>query len=259
VSQLLPLWAIEAVLPRVEEGMWRLQGVGGWAASLDDETRVASRHLPDHGAVVFDVGAHAGAWSSALLARAGSAIARIYAFEPSAAHAAAIAKLPSTLAEHVPKAVSDHEGSTTLFSDERGSGLASLHKRRLEHHGVAHRAQEVVRTITLDAFCAERGIDRIHFLKMDIEGHELQALHGAQRLLLERRVDALSFEFGGTNIDSRTYFRDFWYLLSGAGFRIARILPGGRLVDIARYTESLEIFTTTNYVAVLEKDAKAPP
>jgi hypothetical protein len=48
-------------------------------------------------------------------------------------------------------------------------------------------------------------------VKMDIEGHELTALKGFGAALDVARV--LQFEFGGCNIDSRTYFQDFWYFL----------------------------------------------
>jgi hypothetical protein len=89
-------------------------------------------------------------------------------------------------------------------------------------------------------------------MKMDIEGHELFALRGAQRALTSRKIGALSFEFGCGNINSRTFFRDFWNLLNGSGFDIWRIAPGGREVRIIEYYEDLEYFRgATNYVAAL--------
>ncbi len=36
-----------------------------------------------------------------------------------------------------------------------------------------------------------------HFLKLDIEGHELAALQGAQKLLSRGAVDVIQFELGG--------------------------------------------------------------
>jgi FkbM family methyltransferase len=239
---------VQTALPQIEQRLRLLQGVGGWA-SVDDEVTVAVRCLPDAGAVVFDVGARVGVWSRALLARAGSKVGRIYAFEPASPHRAALAELPADVVEHVAMAVSATNGHATLFADGAGSVLASLHRRRLGHFGLAHVAQEEVSTVTLDAFCGQRGIERIDFLKMDIEGHELEALRGAERLLRERRIEALSFEFGGCNIDSRTYFQDFWYLLTGVGFRLGRVLPGGRVARITSYAESLEAFATTTYLA----------
>ena len=114
-----------------------------------------------------------------------------------------------------------------------------------------------VPTITIDEFAAEHGLTTIDLLKMDIEGHELEALHGAANLLGAGRIKALTFEFGGCNIDSRTYFQDFWYLLTGYGFRLYRLLPGAGLMPIQKYTEDLESFVTTNYAAILGEDRGA--
>ena len=62
-------------------------------------------------------------------------------------------------------------------------------------------------------------------------------------------VDALQFEFGGCNIDSKTYFKDFFSLLSTThGFKLYRLAPKKRLVEMNRYIEALECFTWQNIV-----------
>ena len=45
-------------------------------------------------------------------------------------------------------------------------------------------------------------------MKIDVEGHELDVLKGFGELI--KKVRLIQFEFGGTNIDSKTYLRDFW-------------------------------------------------
>ena len=88
---------------------------------------------------------------------------------------------------------------------------------------------------------------------MDIEGHELHALRGAARILKRRGVDAIEFEFGSANVNSRTFFRDYFDLLTAAGFAISRIAPGGTLFPVRIYHERLEYFRgATNYLAVLQ-------
>ena len=81
-----------------------------------------------------------------------------------------------------------------------------------------------------------------------IEGNELNALHGAQRMLDEGKIDVIQMEFGGCNIDSRTYFRDFWNLLS-AKYKVYRVLLDG-VEEITEYRDILEIFFCTNYLFV---------
>jgi hypothetical protein len=85
-------------------------------------------------------------------------------------------------------------------------------------------------------------------LKIDVEGHELAILSGGQEMLSSRRIRALQFEFGPANIASRTFFFDFWSMLREQ-YRIWRIIPGG-MVPIETYGEHLEVFLTTNYLAV---------
>ena len=66
----------------------------------------------------------------------------------------------------------------------------------------------------LATFCATEGIEHIHFLKLDVEGHEVAVLRGAQGMLNRGAISMIQFEFGPANIYSRSYFYDFWSLLS---------------------------------------------
>jgi hypothetical protein len=94
-------------------------------------------------------------------------------------------------------------------------------------------------------------IEVIDFIKMDIEGAELDALHGATASLRAGKIRAIAFEFGCGNVNSRTYLRDFWDLLIPFHFSVFRITPGGALMPIAEYSEELEYFKdVSNYVAL---------
>jgi len=107
---------------------------------------------------------------------------------------------------------------------------------------------EAIKLTTIDAYCAENQIERIHFLKLDIEGHELNALNGAKKMIKDNRIDFIQFEFGGCNIDSRTYFQDFYYFLKD-NYTIYRILKDG-IYELSNYKEIYEIFITTNFLAI---------
>jgi hypothetical protein len=84
-------------------------------------------------------------------------------------------------------------------------------------------------------------------VKIDVEGHELDVLKGFGDLLSQIRL--VQFEFGGCNIDTRTFFQDFWNLFSQAGFALYRLSPLGPIA-IKNYAEDLESFVCTNYIAV---------
>lgn len=142
-------------------------------------------------------------------------------------------------------------GTCELFYNEIGSGLASLYKRRLDHFGIDFKYSETVAIQTLDNYCTEHSIDRIDLLKLDVEGHELEVLTGGSQMFAERKIKMVTFEFGGCNIDSRTYFQDFWYFFQKNGkYRIYRLTPSGYLVPIPEYKEIYEQFRTTNFLVM---------
>jgi FkbM family methyltransferase len=198
---------------------------------------------------VYDVGANVGKYALELAKHFGPN-AKIYSFEPSAKTFEIFCNNTKGVSTIVPNnfGFSDQASNQVLFSNTDGSGLASVYQRKLDHFGISMNQQETIRLATIDGFAKEQGISRIHFLKLDIEGHELKALHGAKGLLDAGAIDFIQFEFGGCNIDSRTYFQDFYYLLKDS-YRIFRILEDG-LQELAVYKETYEVFITINYLAV---------
>jgi hypothetical protein len=58
-------------------------------------------------------------------------------------------------------------------------------------------AQEsvLVHSISLDSFCSDKGIRRINWIKIDVQGFELFVFKGMQQLLQNKQVDNFLFEF----------------------------------------------------------------
>ena len=102
--------------------------------------------------------------------------------------------------------------------------------------------------VALDTLVQNLELEDAQLLKLDVEGHELDALHSATELLAGGHVDAIQFEFGGCHIDARTFLQDFFYLLR-TSFDLYRLLRDG-LRPIADYQERLEVFHTQNLVAL---------
>ncbi|MFZ9888828.1 MAG: FkbM family methyltransferase [Myxococcota bacterium] len=151
-------------------------------------------------------------------------------------------------------ALSDHSGGAVLFDLARheGSQLASLHREALSPQQ-AEMTQLTVQTRTLDDFCAEHGVERIDLLKIDTEGHELRILDGARRMLAEKRIRALQFEFNEMNVASRSFLKDFIERLPG--HHLFRLLPTG-LLPVAPYSPFFfEVFGFQNIVALPREES----
>ncbi len=203
--------------------------------------------ISDAHPVIFDVGANVGDYTKEVLKI--SPDASIHCFEPSRETFRRLQKNITSSNVYLNNfGISDAECTRTLYSDKEGSGLASLYNRRIDYWGVNMGQTESVKIRTIDSYCEEYDISTIDFLKMDIEGNEFKALLGAQSMIDKGGVNAIQIEFGGCNIDSKTYFKDFWYLLNDK-YDVYRILQKG-LYKIEKYNEFLEIFLNTNYLFV---------
>ncbi len=199
--------------------------------------------------IIFDVGANVGNYSRLVVECLGDANIEIFSFEPSKATYRLLKKNTADISciHTFNTGLGSSSRKETLYSDKNGSVLASIYDRRLGHHGIQYIQSETVSIVSLDGFCEEHSIDRIRLLKIDTEGNELDVLMGASGMRDQGRIDFIQFEFGGCNIDSRTFFQDFHYLLNDK-FKIFRILADG-LEEIENYNERHEIFLTTNYLA----------
>ena len=222
----------------------------GW--NIKEEVAAAIPCIRRPNPVVFDVGANVGCWSEGLLQAIPSA--RVFMFDPSPGCHAAIQDKALPGVKLFQCALGDVAGQMTYYSSSPTDGTASLHVRRDTPFETFRYTQSTVAVRTLDEIIDTEKIDFVDFMKMDIEGHELFALKGAQRALTAGKIGALSFEFGCGNINSRTFFCDFWELLTKANYDLYRICPHGKGLSETHYYEDLEYFRgATNYIAQLKR------
>jgi|SRR5581483_10601052 len=232
------------------------QGIGsGESVASSGEMAVISKlaatvHADGRSLCIFDVGANTGQFLRSACAALRAVRFQLHSFEPGFE---AYRQLSQTAGKYPNVILNNfglgHEPSErALHYDAPGSALASLSKRRLTHFKTEMSLSEKVKIETLDDYCGAHEIGHIDLLKIDVEGHELEVLNGANRMFCSSSIGLVVFEFGGCNIDTRTFVQDFFYFFSGHNMRMARITPSGYFHELLSYREILEQFRTTNFL-----------
>jgi FkbM family methyltransferase len=243
-----PLFMVARLAERVSA---YLQGKGYGAGTIAQENRLVHKMLHKEPRLAIDIGGNIGDYTAEIRRR--NISTEIHTFEPSKVN---IQKLNKRFGGDkkiviLPFALSDKAGSATLFSNKPGSGLGSLTHRNLEHFNINFEVREEVNTIKFEDYWKEHLSSRnLDIVKIDVEGHELSVLNGFGKAISVTNI--VQFEFGGCNIDTRTYFHDFWSFFKEHNFDLYRITPFGA-ESIISYRESNEYFSTTNYIAVNRK------
>lgn len=219
---------------------------------LSGERDWLKRHLSScRFPVVFDVGANVGGYSRDILSACPSAV--IFAFEPHPRTFLSLSEnISSGKVNTFNKAIGETNSSLFLYDyrGNDGSSHASVYREVIEGVHQAESIEHLIDVIALDDFCDEHEVEVIDLLKLDTEGNELNCLKGAQRMLASGRIRAIQFEFNEMNVVSGSRFKDFWDLL--AQYQIYRLLPGGRLLKLEKYSPVLcEVYAYQNIVALL--------
>lgn len=155
---------------------------GGEAEAMRYLHQKIQKKYPNCQYEFFDVGANIGNYSIELNKEFGES-AQIHAFEP-------LCSTYKMLIDHLGAysdiichnlGFSDQTATMSLYTDHAGSGLTSVYHRRLDHFNIDMNIKEECEFTTVDKFCQDNHIERIHFLKIDVEGHELAVLGGGKK------------------------------------------------------------------------------
>jgi FkbM family methyltransferase len=176
------------------------------------------------GGIVVDAGANCGIYTVAAASLVGEQ-GRVIAFEPGGRCLSILRRNIElnglTNVRVYEKALSDRDGRARLYH-HRGPVSYSMGAGDSD----PDRYDEVA-TITLDTMAANEGIDRVDFLKMDIEGAEEPALRGGETLLARSRP-VIVFEMNPSAAEGFGLQADgAWRHLERRGYRFFVRSQGG--------------------------------
>lgn len=201
-------------------------------------------------AVLFDVGANIGEYSSNLAALFDNS--DIYSFEPNINTFNILKENVKSLKTITPINIglSDTKKGSKIFTylNDLNSQHASLYK---EVFSDLHKDKNItsmkIELESLDDFCSKNNIDNIDFLKIDTEGHEFNVLTGGIQMINKGKIKIIQFEFNEMNIISRVFLKDFYQILKD--YKIYR-LSEKRLIPMFNYDSTNEIFKFQNLLAI---------
>jgi FkbM family methyltransferase len=216
----------------------------------------AYRRLVKSGDTVLDIGANVGAHTLPLADLAG-ATGRVIAFEPTAY---AYGKLRANIAlnpalasrilalQHMLMADDGAAVPRSLFSSWPLSGHGERHAK---HKGQGMSTEGATAT-TLDRVVREIGLEKIDFIKIDVDGHELPVLRGAARSI-DRFRPIILLELSPYVHEEEGYnFDDLIVFLAGRGYRFQDANSGRDLpADPARLRAIIPDGGGINAVAIV--------
>ncbi len=195
--------------------------------------------------IIYDIGANKGEWT-----RAAHAIfpnSKIFAFEPNPILFKQLQKLEffEMSVKVFPYAIGSVEESRNFYFNSDLNKIGSLIEPEFMYS--INRECQKVKVVRLDNLIKHNEIPVPNFIKIDVEGWELEVIKGLGDVL--PRVRFIQFEISEATLLANSSFRSIQEILTLNNFSIFRHSPKG-LIKVSEINVFNENFRTTNYLAV---------
>ena len=200
---------------------------------------------------IFDVGANIGEWS--LIATDIFPDSYIHSFEIVPATFALLSDNVASKPRIKPNnfGLSKADGFVDVYLPEKDTTSATLYpvNGAFEQDGW-YKSKSTCEVWAASRYLKDNLINSIDFLKIDVEGADLDVLLGFGDDI--KKVRIFQFEYGVFNIASHSLIFDFWHFCKKNGFILGKIYP--RRVLFFEYSFRQEDFAGNNYLAVRESE-----
>ena len=205
--------------------------------------------------IVFDVGANIGDWALSFFeigANAKLEDASVHLFEPFPSTFNALKERVSVYDDKFDVQF-NHVGLSNQIEKVEMYGIQNLGTNSLYLESNQSTSDIVyIETDTIDAYCARKRIETVHFLKVDTEGHDFKVIEGASGMLSRGEIWILQFEYNHRWIYARHYLKDVFDLIDQTDCVVAKIMPD-HLEVFSSWHPELERFFEGNYCLVKEE------
>ena len=159
--------------------------------------------------VFFDVGTNAGSFVKVLKEKNYN---NIHCFEPHPVLAKTTKTVyPSIIMNEM--CVGNNEDHVVINIPEHSVGLSSIIERPIFSNLEQNIYRIITKCTTIDTYCKNNNIDKIDFLKIDVEGYEKYIFEGAEEMLSSHKIISGIFEVGDTLKDAGYTENDIYKIL----------------------------------------------
>jgi len=174
--------------------------------------------------VAIDIGANRGEWARYVLAAMPGG--QVICYEPAPRTFALLQAAVTDPRAVLVNAAASSKAGTLNFNFNLDNDFVSSVVDLSRLHERSRYETLAVPAVTGDAEMARLGVERVGLLKIDAEGHDLEALAGFEKALAAGRVDAFQFEYNAfTRVAGHAL--DDYFRLVGESHLLCRLLPRG--------------------------------
>ena len=201
--------------------------------------------------IIFDVGANIGGYS--LIAHKFLKNVTIYSFEPVLDTFNLLKKNTEHISDKTINII-----NKGLYKEDIKKLInlypANTHSSLFDIKGTKQSVKDPVEIelISGDNFIKDNNIEFIDFLKLDVEGAEMDVLHGVENALKNRKIRLIQFEYGYINITTKNLLVDYYDFFTKYDYIIGKIYP--KNVEFRDYSFYNEDFIGPNFVAIHKSD-----